>query len=182
MESIYHWMPALLAPHLIPRLKNQATRYSAIRCSARPARRRNWRRRARRSRRQHPIRSWWNRSRLSCAASIATSTCVAPTVVVASSCPPRPSRRCRCACCICEDRPVRDEMRSRSVRRALGVEPRQGSARPFRLARPIPAFPRARLQTSLPVSNLAHARVHFLWRPHRHAKPLTATTAALQSP
>ena len=65
----------------------------------RPARRR----RARRLRRQHPIRSWWNRFSPSCTASSVTSTCVARIVAKASSCPPRALRLCRCACCICGD-------------------------------------------------------------------------------
>ena len=51
-----------------------------------------------------PIRSWWSRSRPSCTASSGTSACAARTAAMASSCPPHPLRRCRCACCICGDR------------------------------------------------------------------------------
>jgi len=160
----------------------RASSVSAITaCSVRPARRRNWRRRARRSRCHHPIRSSWSLSRLSCIASSAMSTCVA-SIVQRPVRAHRAHRAGAAALAASAQTTVTDETHFRFVCRALGAGPRQGSAQPFGPVRAIQPFARACLRTSLPVISLANARVHFLWRPHRHDQRLTAATAALQSP
>ena len=164
--------------HIVPR----ASCASAITAfSARPARRRNWPGRVRRSRCPCPIRSWWSRSKPSCTASTDTSGRAARTAERASSCRQRQLRPRRCACCICGDR------REIPVALAIGVlcswpNPRHGPVRPFAPVRSIRAFARAVSRTSPALLSMTNACTHPIGRPHRHAKRLTPAPARLQSP